>query len=1032
MRKLLFNLSRALLFALLLSSCCLAQAMVIEVDGLYYNTISNSTVEVTYPSSLNSSNAYRGNISIPQEITFNGITYSVVSIGNNAFKSSELTGITIPNSIKSIGQYAFCESIGLEGVNIPNSVITIGKSAFQNCTGMNELKIGSSVTSIGELAFANCLSLKDVTIPDAVTQIGIRAFQACRGMTSLSIGNSVKVIEGWAFEWCDSLTDVTIPNSVTAIGYGAFQSCPNLSRVTIGNSLTAISEITFNGCTALTEVKIGDSVQSIKIRAFQGCTALTEITIPNAVTTIAQDAFSGCTGLKKIYFNAENCTYCEAFQKCPMIESVIFGDNVKIIPDGFCRNITELTEVTIPNSVTSIGKSAFNGCTGLKSIYLPNSVTSIGAFAFSGCSGLTSLHLGDSVKTINDEAFSYCSSLANINAISASTIGNKAFLGCKSLTRLVLSDSVISIGEEAFYGTDGLLSLSIGNSVKTIGLYAFGISNSNNNNLSRVDISDLDAWCDIVFSDNSSNPLARAHHLYLNNEEITELIIPTSVTSIGNYAFYGCSITKVTIPNSVVSIESSAFSHCTELVRVTIGDSVKTIGMECFAYCSNLLRVTMGKSIEEVQRGAFWSCKNLSRVDIKDLGAWCGIVFGDDASNPISLAHRLFLNGSEITDLVIPNTVTKIQNKAFLNCQNFESITIPNSVIEIGGWAFSGCSGVTKVNLGNSVRTVGKSPFLNCRYLDTININDLDAWCRIMWAGFASDYVADEPWYHLLLNGIEIQNLVIPNTITKINDRAFYHCKGFKSITIPNSVTHIGTSAFYMWCEDLTSIYIPSSVISCEGGFSYGIDSVHISDLEAWCKISFSSELSNPCSGRSVRIGHKPPQLFINGVPLIDLVIPNTITTIGSYTFNSFVSLNSVVVPESVTLIEHRAFQGCKSLTSVTCEGTTPPIDYENSFDNVTYSNAVLHIPETAVEAYDNEACWFMFQNIELFPVVTCLGDIDGDGRVSIEDVTTVISYLLTNNAFGINTTNADVDGNGRVNIDDVTTLIQMLLKGGH
>ena len=366
---------------------------------------------------------------------------------------------------------------------------------------------------------------------------------------------------------------------------------------------------------------------------------------------------------------------------------------------------TGLTSVTIPNSVTTIGEHAFTHCTGLVSVTIPNSVTTIGSGAFGGCSGLTSVTIPNSVTTIGSGAFAYCTGLTSVTiGNSVTTIGNYAFHGCTGLTSVIIGNSVTSIGERAFEGCSSLTSVTIGNSVTSIGERTFyGCTG-----LTSVHITDLAAWCRISFSGHESNPLYYAHHLYMTGEEIKDLVIPNTVTSIGIQAFSGCTgLTSVTIPNSVTTIGSGAFGNCEGLTSVIIGNSVTTIGGNAFYNCNSLTSVTIGNSVTSIEGSAFSGCSSLTSVIIP--------------SSVTSIGWYAFEGCSSLTSVTIPNSVTTIGYYAFENCTGLTSVIIGNSVISIGNYAFQNCTGLTSVTIGNSVTSIGDKAFADCKNIETIN-----------------------------------------------------------------------------------------------------------------------------------------------------------------------------------------------------------------------------------------------------------------------------------------------------------------------
>ena len=397
---------------------------VANADGktIYYTYMNNETeLAVSYRGSgwYEYSNEYSGVVNIPESVTYNGTIYPVTSIGKYAFYyCSGLTSVTIGNSVTSIGNFAFEGCIGLTSVTIPNSVTSIGRQAFDGCSGLTSVTIPNSVTSIGNWAFDGCSGLTEINVDENnSTYSSIDGVVFNKSQTELvcypdgkqgayTIPNSVTSIGKYAFEECKGLTSVTIPNSVVSIGEYAFDGCSGLTSVTIPNSVTSIGKYAFLDCSGLTSVIIGNSVKSIGSGAFYGCSGLTSVTIPNSVTSIGGNAFYYCSGLTEINVDENNSTYSS-------IDGVVFN---KSQTELVCYPGGKQGAYTIPNSVTTIGSSAFWECHGLTSVTIPNSVTSIGDYAFIGCSSLTSVTIGNSVTNLGDYAFAGCTNITKLTS----------------------------------------------------------------------------------------------------------------------------------------------------------------------------------------------------------------------------------------------------------------------------------------------------------------------------------------------------------------------------------------------------------------------------------------------------------------------------------------------------------------------------------------------------------------------------------------------------------------------------------------
>ena len=350
--------------------------------------------------------------------------------------------------------FAFADAVEIDGIYYN----LVAKAKQAEVTGNPDKYVGNiaipetvnydnvtySVTSIGSSAFYECSSLTSVTIPNSVTSIGNYAFKFCTGLTSITIPNSVTSIGENAFNFCTGLTSITIPNSVTSIGSYAFEYCYSLTSVTIGNSVTSIGGSAFYYCSSLTKVIVSDIAAWCGI-SFSG-------------------GFANPLEYAHHLYSDENTE----------ITNLVIPDGVTSIGGSAFYYCSGLTSITIPNSVTSIGESAFSACSGLTSVTIPNSVTFIGSYAFNSCTGLTSVTIGNSVTSIGNYAFYSCSSLTSLTiGNSVTSIGGKAFYECSSLTSVTIPNSVTSIGNYAFNGCKGLTSITIGSGIKSIGSQAF-------------------------------------------------------------------------------------------------------------------------------------------------------------------------------------------------------------------------------------------------------------------------------------------------------------------------------------------------------------------------------------------------------------------------------------------------------------------------------------------------------------------------------------------------------------------------------
>ena len=594
-------------------------------SGIYTYEIADGEATIT-----DCDTSASGAITIPS--TLGG--YPVTSIGYGAFEyCNKIKSITIPDSVTYISWSAFyykCDS--LTDITVDNS--------NQYYSSADGVLFNKDKTELVKYPAGNTRT--NYTIPDSVTSINIVAFWNCDSLTSVTIPNSVTSIGYGAFEYCDGLTSMTIPDSVTSIGYDAFAYCDNLTNITVDNSnqyYSSADDVLFNKDktelvrypigNARTRYSIPNSVTSIGVGAFEDCDNLTNVTIPDSVTSIGNMAFGDCSSLT----------------------DMTIPDSVMSIGDGAFELCDSLTSVTIPDSVTSIGDGAFELCTSLTSVTIPNSVTSIGNWTFSSCDSLTNVTIGSSVTSIGDSAFYDCNGLSDVyyngtadeweaitigsnndpllnatihyNSVSSNifsytiadgeatitdcdesvsgavtipstiegypvtSIGNSAFSICYSLTNVTIPDSVTNIGDGAFFGCTSLTSVTIPNSVTSIGNGAFWACYNLTN--ITVDISNqYYSGADGVLFNKDKTVLIQ----YPIGNKRTSYIIPNSVTSIGDGAFWACSNLSDVYYNGtadeweaiVIEDNNAPLLNATIHYNQNVTDNIYNLGEETYSF----------------------------------------------------------------------------------------------------------------------------------------------------------------------------------------------------------------------------------------------------------------------------------------------------------------------------------------------------------------------------------------------------------------------------------------------------------------
>ena len=607
---------------------------------------------------------------------------------------------------------------------------------------------GKSVSAIGNDAFYYADKMKAITIPNSVKSIGSSAFEYCRGLTSLTIPDSVQYIGSNAFDCCSNLTNVNIGNGVIIIGRAAFYECASLTSLTIPDSVKTISDYAFEYCSGLTSISIGSGLQSINRSVFEGCESLEKIDVSKNNTV-----FSSYGG---VLLNKDKTEV----MMCPYGKKGTYSipKTVKSIGEYAFKD-SELTSITIPNGVTSIGYEAFFRCSNLTSITIPNSVTSIDGWVFSECKELQSVIMPDNITSMSDGIFSECNSLKNVTIpAKVTSIGYCTFYRCSNLTSITIPDSVTSIDSRAFEDCEKLANIVIPDSVTEISKDAFYST----------------AWYDSL----PDGIVCAGKVLYQYKgtmPENTKIVIPNGVKSIAGLAFYNCEgLTGITIPNSVTSIGNIAFYGCENLKNISIPDSVGFVGRNAFD-------------------NTVWYDNQPD-----------GIVY----TGKVLYKYKGTMPAN--TKISIPSGILSIGESAFNGCNGLTSITIPNTMKSIGDCAFNKC-GLTSITIPSSVSSIGSNAFDECEKLASIHVNANNK-------AYASDggILFDKNKTVLMLCPPKKQGTyTIPNSVKKISDYAFYGSE-LTAVTIPDSVVSIDMCCFSR--SSLVSITIPGSVKSINSG----------------------------------------------------------------------------------------------------------------------------------------------------------------------------------------------------------------------
>lgn len=772
-------------------------------DGFEY-TVDTEKGEVTVTK-------YKGTASVvivPAEID----GYPVVHIGNRAF--------------------AFCWN--LTAVDVPESVTSLGTDVFRGCDGITEFVWPDQIAVIPDNAFYDCSNLKSIIIPDTVTHIGSSAFFACYDLTSLDIPESVTSIGSDAFRLCSSLTEFIWPDQITKIPNNCFYDCYSLKNIVIPGTVTEIGNYAFEACRSLVDVNIPHSVTTIGNGVFWGCDALAEICYMGSKTQWlsvnvgdqndvlkSKLVIEGDKKYKGVLYDLDfeqrivTVTGYDGEDPSVVIPSVIEGLPVVYIAEYAFNKNTFIKEVTLPESITTIGQNAFTNCENLETVNFAEGLETIGISAFYGCSSLGNVSLPESLRIIKSQAFAFCSSFTEFHIpakVENIALGQKYSIvniiaGCNSLEKITVDEN-----NEYYSSANNCI---IDTATKTL---IAGTSNST------------------IPDDGSVTSIADLAFAYCDG--IDTIVIPPAITTIGNFAFKHCGIVTMEIPLTVTKLGESIFYGCEILESVTyLGTRVQWLSMDrAFPNKALLDKLTIegDKKYSDFQYELDETFENATITAYVGDGEVFEIPSHIDGIPVTAIGERCFQYNTTLKKVTVPETVKSIDHIAFYMCENIETVELSEGLETIGDGAFRNCDKIKEIVLPDSLKYIESNAFMGCHALTSLNIpknveyigtGDEDEFSIIAGCKNLTSLTVDKDnkYYEasgncliekstkILIAGTNSSVIPADGSVIAIGNNAFSCCNGLTEIVIPDTVVTIGARAFDQ-CFELKNVVMSEKI----------------------------------------------------------------------------------------------------------------------------------------------------------------------------------------------------------------------------
>jgi len=838
-------------------------------------------------------------------------------IGDNAFLRTNLSSVTIPESVETLGPYVFANISSLQSADLTSSISSIPDRAFSSDTSLKTVQFSDSVTAIGVNAFTGCTSLSQIYWSQNLKSIGNQAFYNCNQLSSVGFTENLESIGAAAFWNCSSLAgSLDIPNSLTTLGISAFRGCSNLTSTTIGSGIINLSSSTFYACNNLKTVTFPENLETIESTAFFSCESLSGIQIPDSVYSIGVSAFSnslnGPKGMTDIVFGSGLRTIGNScFEESRYLATAILPDNLEQVGNSAFNNCNLSGHIEIPNSVYYVGTAAYQSNDDLKGVTFSSSMDTIYNNCFQNCISLTGLDIPSNIININGSAFSTCSSLSGINfSEGLETIGTSAFTQCDSLPVVSFPLSLNSLGSASFSNCDVLSEVNLNEGLLSIDGSAF----SSCSLLSGISYPQtLESVGSNCFS-------------FCISLEYVQFNTNPSFDTISTSCFYNCtSLKELNIPDNITSTEASICYNCDSLSGLNLGNQMITLGNQSFQFCPILNNVDFPSTLTHIYYGCFDGCTSLETISpFPEYLAY----IGDSAFNDTALSGLL----------VIPDAVTYMGDSAFENT-NISGVDLGVGITYLNKGAFRDCTNLEYINL-DLVTGIDLSVFDGCSSLSGVAIpNTMEEIGSYSFRGTA------------------IYDMVWPPLIDYIQDYTFQDCFNLTGITSGESITGIGTAAFN-GCDSFLQYYAPNSLkvigASAFGGCTSmsGLDLNQVEEIKSsafYLCSSLSGLLTIPDSVTGLGSN------AFNATNYSGVIIGSGLEEIGGAVFKQNTSLQFIEIPSGIKTIDASAFYGCSSLSGVVFnEGLiniSPSFSaynlYTGAFSNCASLSGTIEFPTT-------------------------------------------------------------------------------------